>query len=361
MVGILSQGVGACRAIDLDFGNMTYVHGERCRVVFQSMPYESHPTSFIDLFAGIGGFRLAAERLGWRCVFSSEIDKECSRAYEANFGALPTGDIRMVDVSLVPDHDVLLAGFPCQPFSIIGKMNGLRDTRGTLYFEIERILKSKRPDWVVLENVKQLASNDRGQTLETIIGSLQGLGYTVTWQVLNALDFGLPQKRERIFIVANREGAYFDWNHLSRVAMMPLKEILEPAVDSKYFVSDRIREKRFDKHSSDVSPSVWHENKGGNISSYAYSCALRANASYNYLLVDGIRRMTPREMLRLQGFPDSYRIVVSDAQARKQAGNAVAVPVVEAVLQEIARVKGKLMFDASEDQTREPVPTTISA
>ena len=316
---------------------------------------------FVDLFAGIGGFRLAAERLGWECVFSSEIDRECRRTYAANFGEFPEGDIRYVDAETVPTHEILFAGFPCQPFSIIGKMNGMRDTRGTLYFEIERIVRTRYPNWILLENVKQLVTNDGGRTMATIVESLRNTGYVVTWAVLNALDFGVPQKRERVFIVANRAGSRFDWDRLQRSAMIPLKELLEPVVDEKYYVSDEIKAKRFAKHSTDVSPSVWHENKGGNISSYPYSCALRANASYNYLLVDGIRRPTPREMLRLQGFPDEFRIVVSDAQIRKQAGNAVAVPVVRAILDEIVRCQGKPQVDSSENPATEPIPAALSA
>ncbi len=316
---------------------------------------------FVDLFAGIGGFRLAAETLDWECVFSSEIDAECRRTYVANFGDVPAGDIRAIDAQAIPDHEVLLAGFPCQPFSIIGKMDGMRDTRGTLYFEIARVVRTKRPRWVVLENVKQLISNDRGNTLRTIIDSLESFGYSVNWSVLNALDFGLPQKRERVFIIANRVDAQFRWDELSTLEMMSLNRVLEPAVDAKFYVSDRIREKRFSRHKTSVSPSIWHENKGGNVSSYPYSCALRANASYNYLLVDGIRRLTPREMLRLQGFPDSYEIVVSDMQIRKQTGNAVAVPVVEAVLREIERAQGAIEIDTSAHQATQPTPATISA
>ena len=325
------------------------------------MNHQTHAHTFVDLFAGVGGFRLAAEAVGWECVFSCEIDEECRRTYATNFGDMPHGDIRTVEADTIPTHDVLMAGFPCQPFSIIGKMNGMQDTRGTLYFEIERILRVKSPRWVLLENVKQLVSNDNGRTLLTIYESLQRLGYKVTWSVLNALDFGLPQKRERVFIVGNRVGADFDWERLQTSSMKPLKELLEPAVDAKYFVSDHIRKKRFARHSSKVSPSVWHENKGGNVSSYPYSCALRANASYNYLLVDGIRRPTPREMLRLQGFPDEYRIVSSDSQVRKQAGNAVAVPVVRAILDEIARCQGEPQIDSAKNPTREPIPAALSA
>ncbi len=311
---------------------------------------------FVDLFAGIGGFRLAAESLGWHCVFSSEIDEHCASAYAANFGDKPFGDIQLLDGSVVPDHDVLMAGFPCQPFSIIGKMNGLQDTRGTLFFEIERILRAKRPMWVVLENVKQLVSNDGGATLSTIVRSMANLGYKVDYAVLNALEFGLPQKRERVFIVGNRIGARFDWDRLERSKMKNLDEILDENIPSKYFVSERIRRKRLNKHVPEISPSIWHENKNGHISSYPYSCALRANASYNYLLVDGLRRLTPREMLRLQGFPESYKIVCSDAQTRKQAGNAVAVPVVRAVLEEISTLEGQHIVATSSYQTNEQVP-----
>ncbi len=297
------------------------------------------PLSFIDLFAGIGGFRIAAESIGWQCLFSSEIDAHCRRAYAANFGEEPTGDIRDVDASEIPDHDVLLAGFPCQPFSIIGKMNGMRDRRGTLFFEIERIIHAKRPRWIVLENVKQLISNDGGMTLKTILKSLESLGYAVDHRVLNALEFGLPQKRERIFIVANRIGAQIEWHRLKSKKMKSLSRVLEQDAPTKHYVSEHIRRKRLDAHTPSASPSIWHENKGGHISSYPFSCALRANASYNYLLVDGVRRLTPREMLRLQGFPEHFKIVCSDSQTRKQAGNAVAVNVVSAVLSEIQRYR----------------------
>ena len=290
---------------------------------------------FIDLFAGIGGFRIAAESLGWSCVFSSEMDARCRDAYQANFGERPYGDIRLIDAEAVPDHEVLLAGFPCQPFSIMGKMNGLRDVRGTLFYEIERIVRAKRPEWVVLENVKQLISNDGGATLKTILGSLDALGYDVGCRVLNALDFGVPQKRERVFIVGNRVGLEFDWDGLRHWPSIHLDQVLETAVSGKHFASARIREKRLTDHQPEATPSIWHENRAGHISSYPYSCALRANASHNYLLVDGVRRLTPREMLRLQGFPDDFKIVCSDAQTRKQAGNAVAVPVARAVLEQV--------------------------
>ena len=292
---------------------------------------------FIDLFCGIGGFRIAMEEacrendLIPECVFSSDIVTFCQDSYEANFGHRPTGDITKVDEKDIPDHDILFAGFPCQPFSIIGQMQGFNDIRGTLFFDIARILKHKRPKAFVLENVKQLVGHDKGRTLKIIIKTLQELGYHVQYAVLNALDYGLPQKRERVIIVGHREPIMFSFPSPVR-PFKPLSEILEKKVDKKYYASEYIVNKRKAKHKSAYKLSIWHENKAGNICSYPYSCALRAGASYNYLLVNGERRLTPREMFRLQGFPDTYKIVVNDSQARKQAGNAVPVNLVKAVI-----------------------------
>lgn len=295
---------------------------------------------FIDLFCGIGGFRIAFEEaceeqdINAKCVFSSDIDKSVQDSYEANFGERPHGDITQIDEKDVPDHDILFAGFPCQPFSIIGQMKGLNDTRGTLFFDIARIIKEKEPKAFVLENVKQLVGHDKGNTLKVILKALKDLGYYVQYSVLNALDYGLPQKRERIVIVGHKEPIMFTFPDPIK-PYKPLTEILESKVDSKYYASDYIKDKRKECHKSSFYPSIWHENKSGNICSYPYSCALRAGASYNYLLVNGERRLTPREMFRLQGFPDWYKIVVSDGQAKKQAGNAVPVNMIKAVVQKL--------------------------
>lgn len=293
---------------------------------------------FIDLFCGIGGFRTAMDEACLEndiipeCVFSSDIDNFCQDSYEANFGERPFGDITKIDEKDIPDHDILFAGFPCQSFSIIGKMQGFNDVRGTLFFDIARILKHKQPKAFVLENVKQLFGHDGGNTLKTIVNVLEKeLGYSVRFAVLNALDFGLPQKRERIIIVGHKEPILFNFPSPIR-PFRPLSEILEKKVDVKYFASEMILEKRKNKHKSAYNLSIWHENKSGNICSYPYSCALRSGASHNYLLVNGERRLTPREMFRLQGFPDKYKIVVSDGQAKRQAGNAVPVNLVKAVI-----------------------------
>ena len=304
---------------------------------------EGKKFTYIDLFSGIGGFHQAAKTLGGECVFASEIDAEAKRAYEANYKVKPHGDITQIEASEIPDHDILLAGFPCQPFSIIGKKLGFDDIRGTLFFEIARILKEKNPKLFILENVKQLKTHNKGKTLEVIIRTLKDLDYNVYYDVLNALNFGLPQKRERIIIVGflNKSVTFTFPNSKIKGNLEDILED-ESIIADKYFASDKIVKKRKLKHKSEYNPSIWHENKGGNISSYPYSCALRAGASYNYLLVNGIRRLTPREMLRLQGFPDTFKIVCNDSQTRKQAGNAVPVNVIKAVLKEALHAETKV-------------------
>lgn len=295
---------------------------------------------FIDLFCGIGGFRYASDaafnklNISAECVFSSDIDRYAQQSYEANFGEKPIGDITKVDAKDIPDFDLLFAGFPCQAFSICGLMKGFEDTtRGTLFFDVARIIKEKQPQAFVLENVKNLASHNNGETLKTILQVLrEELGYNVDYHLLNALDFGLPQKRERILIVGSKNEFVMNWK-FDIDKPKTLEDILEKNVDPKHYASPEIVAKRKAMHKSEYYPSIWHENKSGNISSYPYSCALRAGASYNYLLVNGERRLTPREMLRLQGFPDSFKMVVSDAQTRKQAGNAIPVDMVAKVIE----------------------------
>ena len=289
---------------------------------------------FIDLFAGIGGIRIPFDERGNTCVFSSEIDEAACDSYEANFHVRPHGDITKIPAESIPDHDILLGGFPCQAFSICGKRAGFEDTRGTLFFDIARILAAKRPRAFLLENVKQLSTHDHGNTFRVILDTLDQLGYHVHWKVLNALDYGLPQKRERTIIVGFRENLKFSFPEPMKT-YTPLSEILEPeeTIDPFYYASDYIVNKRMqsvDKENVPV-PSIWHENKAGHVSALPYSCALRAGASYNYLLVNGVRRLTPREMLRIQGFPDSYKIAVGYSEIRKQAGNSVPVAMIRAV------------------------------
>ncbi len=293
----------------------------------------------IDLFAGIGGIRLGFEAYHCKNVFTSEWDKDAQVMYEANFGEKPHGDINLISPSDIPNHDILLAGFPCQPFSIAGKGLGFTDTRGTLFFNIEKILEVKKPRAFLLENVKRLTTHDNGKTFSVILDKLKALGYTVYYKVLNSLDFGLPQKRERIYIVGFLE--FIDFNFPKPLGYyQPLSTILEndDNIPRSYFLSEKIKNKRLNAVKDNPPfPSIWHENIGGNISALPYSCALRAGGSYNYLVVNGVRRLTDREMLRLQGFPDDFKIVLPYSVVRRLAGNSVSVPVIKAIAGEIIK------------------------
>lgn len=298
----------------------------------------------IDLFSGIGGIRLGFEKHGCLNVFSSEWDKAAQDMYEANFNERPFGDINEISATDIPKHDILLAGFPCQPFSIAGKGLGFEDTRGTLFFNIAEILREKRPKAFLLENVKRLTTHDKGRTFQIILQTLQELGYTVYYKVLNTLDFGLPQKRERIYIVGFLDKLDFSFPEPLGY-YKPLSDVLQKddEIDSSYFLSDVLKEKRLSALKKAAPfPSIWHENIGGNISALPYSCALRAGGSYNYLVVNGVRRLTGREMLRLQGFPDSFKINIPYSQVRKVVGNSVSVPVIEAIAENmLAALSGK--------------------
>lgn len=308
--------------------------------------------TFIDLFAGIGGFRIAFEDLGGKCVFSSEIDKYCQLTYEANFGEKPYGDITKIGEKDIPNHDLLLAGFPCQAFSIAGKKGGFNDTRGTLFFDIARIIKEKQPKAFFLENVKGLVSHDRGRTLKVILNTLRNdLNYYVPDpEIVDAKDFGVPQKRERIFIVGFRKDLGI--NNFEYPAPLDIKVTFgdvkeKKPVSSKYYLSTTYLES-LRKH------RARHEKKGNGFGYAIISDDDIANAIVvggmgreRNLVIDhrlkdftpvtnikgeinreGIRRMTPREWSRLQGFPDNFKIVVSDTQAYKQFGNSVAIPAV---------------------------------
>lgn len=299
--------------------------------------------TFIDLFAGIGGIRIPFGELDGKCVFSSEWDKAAQTTYTSNFGEIPFGDITKIKAEFIPHHDILLAGFPCQAFSIMGKMKGFDDTRGTMFFEVARILNYHHPKAILLENVKQLVSHDDGKTFQIILETLGKLGYYVKWKVLNALDFGLPQKRERVIIVGFMDkDAAENFNFDFPKVPYSLDGILEPdeKIEESLIASDEIQAKRKKRVEGKnvFYPSIWHENKSGNISILPYACALRTGASYNYLLVNGYRRPSSRELLRLQGFPDNYNIVVSHTEIRKQTGNSVAVPMIRAVANKIVQL-----------------------
>lgn len=294
---------------------------------------------FIDLFAGIGGIRLGFESIGAKCVYSSEWDKFAQKTYEANFGERPKGDITLIDEKSIPTFDALLAGFPCQPFSNAGLKMGFEDTRGTLFFHIVRILKYHKPKIVFLENVKGLKSHDKGNTFKVIQKSLEEMGYTVYSQVLNAKDFGIPQNRERIYIIGFLDNVNFVFpNPLHQ--KVKLGDILERDVDEKYTISDKLwaghqrRKKDHAAKGNGFGYSLFDEN-----SPYSSTISARYYKDGSEILIKqhnkNPRKITPREAARLQGFPDSFKIIVSDNQAYKQFGNSVCIPVIKAISDQI--------------------------
>lgn len=330
----------------------------------ENVPFPSVPQpvfTFIDLFAGIGGFRMALQSLGGQCVFSSEWDPQAQKTYAANFGEKPFGDITKEETkSQIPDgFDILCGGFPCQAFSIAGRRGGFEDTRGTLFFDVADIIRRKRPKAIFLENVKGLINHDKGQTLQTILTTLrEDLGYYVPEpRVMNAKDFGVPQNRERIFIVGFREDlgvSEFDYPKPSGIPVA-FEDVKETSpVSAKYYLSTQYLKTL-------VSHKQRHASKGNGfgyeiIADDAIANAIvvggmgrERNLVYDFRITDytpmthikgevnreGIRKMTPREWARLQGFPDDFKIVVADASAYKQFGNSVAVPAIRATAEKI--------------------------
>ena len=305
--------------------------------------------TFIDLFAGIGGMRMAFEMAGGRCVYSSELDRYSRKTYYINFGDMPDGDITLVREQYVPDHDVLVAGFPCQPFSIAGvsKKNSLRmatgfedGIHGTLFFEVCRILRVKRPRAFMLENVKNLCSHDRGRTFRVILESLMELGYSVSWRILDGRNY-VPQHRERVVIVGfdkwrYGEGVNFSFDGLPAVFPPPvLRDVLEQNVDARYTLSDKLwkyLQRYAEKHRSAGNGFGYGLADAGGITR-TLSARYYKDGSEILVAQPGRnpRRLTPRECARLQGFPDSFVIPVSDTQAYKQFGNSVVVPLMAAV------------------------------
>ena len=301
----------------------------------------------IDLFAGIGGIRLGfeiASQNNIECVFTSEWNKYSQKTYLENFNDFAIhGDITKINETLIPEHDILLAGFPCQPFSQAGLKKGFLDTRGTLFFDIERILKAKKPQAILLENVKQLKGHDKGKTLETIITHLKEIGYNnIQYKVLKAKEFGLPQNRERVFIVGFLDSS-INFNFPEPTfELTKVGNILEENPDAKYTISNKLweghqRRKIANKLSGKgFGYGIVNEN-----SEYTNTISARYYKDGSEILVEqngkNPRKLTPREAARLQGFPDSFKIPVSDNQAYQQFGNSVPVKVVEKVAAEILK------------------------
>ena len=323
-------------------------------VICNSAPFheqrEKAAFTFIDLFAGIGGFRLGLQKLSGQCLFSSEWESHAKNTYFNNFGEIPFGDIHFftdstlshVGIDSIPDHDILCGGFPCQPFSQAGNGLGFDDTRGTLFFEILKITKKKKPKALFLENVKRFKNHDKGRTFNLVRETLNELGYTVYAQVLSAMDFGLPQKRERFFIVAFKDAIQFEFPKPESNPAIKIKQILEKKVDPSFTITDRMWEGhqlRREKHrargngfgfslfdpddiaTNTISARYWKDG----------SEALISQKSKNP------RTLTPRECARLQGFPDEFILNSSKRHAYQQFGNSVPVPLIQKIGENILR------------------------
>ena len=297
---------------------------------------------FIDLFAGIGGIRIPFEELGGKCVFSSEWDKFSQQTYEANFGEIPHGDITEIDEKDIPKHDLLVGGFPCQAFSQAGLKKGFKDTRGTMFFEIQRILDYHKPKALLLENVKGLRGHDKGKTFKVIISILNELGYqTLESKVLNAKDFGLPQNRERIFIVGYKNHVNFQFPEPPMIETK-VGSILDKRVAEKYTISDKMwesakrRKENYRKKGYGFGFSLFNRN-----SKYTSTISARYYKDGAEIWIDqknkNPRKLTPNEARKLQGFPEGFIIPVSDGQAYKQFGNAVPVPVIRAIAKKMVK------------------------
>ena len=295
---------------------------------------------FIDLFAGIGGTRLAFESAGMDCVFSSEWDVQAQRTYEANFGHRPEGDITQIRPDQIPDFDVLVAGFPCQPFSSIGRREGfLHDTQGTLFFDVARILKEKRPSAFLLENVKGLRTHDSGRTWEIIQGTLEELGYDVFAQVLDSSRFGVPQRRERIYIVGFRKNGtanefHFPEGHDRRV---PIGDFVESGVTDRS-ISRRLQDSYIFKL-DDGRPEIITPKTQAPVKTLvaSYHKIQRLTGTFVADGPTGLRLLTEGECKAIMGFPSDFKVPVSRTQMYRQFGNSVAVPVVAAIAKEIRR------------------------
>lgn len=328
---------------------MTKVQSNSLFDLYKQDNYKINKLNVIDLFAGIGGVRLGFEKVfkeKINIVFSSEIDKYAQQTYYANFGELPKGDITKISEADIPRHDIILAGFPCQAFSIAGQRKGFEDTRGTLFFDVARIAMYHKPKVIFLENVKGFKNHDKGNTFKVVKRTLEDLGYKVFADILNAKYFGVPQNRERIYIIAFLEDAFkkeinFNFDKLkNHKTTSKVGDILDEKIDIKYTISDKL-------WAGHQRRKIEHKQKGNGFgyslfneeSEYTSTISARYYKDGSEILIHqenkNPRKLTPREAGRLQGFPDNFIIPVSDVQAYKQFGNSVAVPVIEYLAKEI--------------------------
>lgn len=306
---------------------------------------------FIDLFAGLGGFRLALESLGAKCVYSNEWDPHAQKVYADNFGHIPEGDITKVDEKTIPNHDILCAGFPCQAFSISGKQRGFEDSRGTLFFDVARIVKEKKPKIVFMENVKNFATHDGGKTLSVVKSTMEELGYTFYQKVLNSVTYGMPQKRERIYMVCFRND--LDINTFKFPKPFKLTRYVNDFLLKDETIVESLYIDRLDTYYNDTEDNKYSDkpirlgivNKGGQgeriYSTKGIAITLSAHGggafakTGGYLVNGRPRKLHPRECARLMGFPDSYKISSSFNQAYKQFGNSVVIDVLQYIAIEI--------------------------
>lgn len=309
--------------------------------------------TFIDLFAGLGGFHIALDSLGATCVYADEWDTHAQEVYKTNFNMLPEGDITKIDEKTIPDHDILCAGFPCQAFSISGKRLGFQDSRGTLFFDVARIVKEKKPKVVFMENVKNFASHDGGRTIEVVESTMRNLGYSFDYRILNAVNYGIPQKRERVYMVCFRN----DINHSDFSFPKPFKLkrhvedflLTDETLVQELYVNrdDVVFNNLTDDRYRDSAIRLGIVNKGGQgeriYSTKGIAITFSANGggvfakTGGYLINGKPRKLHPRECARLMGFPDCYKLSSKANQAYKQLGNSVVIDVLQLIAQEIGR------------------------
>lgn len=323
-------------------------------------PPEKFNFTFIDLFAGIGGFRIPLQKSGGRCVFSSEFNTHAQNVYQENYGETPFGDITKIPMDYIPEHDVLTAGFPCQPFSISGKMKGFEDTRGTLIYNVFRIIEAKQPKVVFLENVKHLVYHDGGRTLRTILDGLNNLGYICSYKVLNASDFGVPQNRERIIIIGNKKKA-FDFSQIRPLPHKHIKDILDPPdskfeyLDEPYTILDNCKTqpsglifagyRNKATRKAGVRPGTENLSRVHKQPNRIYHingvhpAIPSQETSGRFWIYDGdkVRKLTINECYRLMGFPESFIKDKSLSEEYRQIGNSVCIPMIQAIIEEIKK------------------------
>ncbi|WP_414045960.1 DNA (cytosine-5-)-methyltransferase [Macrococcus equi] len=308
---------------------------------------------FIDLFSGIGGFRIAMESLGGDCVFSSEIDKYAVQTYLENFNEFPAGDITKINAFDIPDHDVLCAGFPCQPFSIGGLRKGFEDTRGTLFFDVARIVEVKKPKVVFLENVAGLISHDSGNTLNVIINTLEEIGYKIFYKVMNASDYGVPQNRNRWYCVAIRNDINYKFEFPEKIALKyKVKDIVEKNVSEDYkiteiaqqnikaFINDFIKSDRYNSDEILIANEVRKSrcNFRGDGISPCLTAKMGTGGNNVPIITNQNRKMTEKECLQIMGFPSWYEIPRNKMQSYKQIGNSVVVPVIRMIGENFVKI-----------------------